>query len=82
MSNLIKTAARCPVMGPAMQTAKSRCMGVGSVAALRAFSGMGNTGRAKLHTSRPVEAKIEEVPFGGKRKNILIPGWQSSRQTS
>jgi len=69
MSNLTKTAARCPVMGPAIQTAKSRGMGVGGVAALRAFSKKANTGRAKLHTSRPVEAKIEEVPFGGKRKN-------------
>jgi len=59
-------------MGPAMQTAKSRGMGIGSVTALRAFSGKANTGRAKLHTSRPVEAKIEEAPFGGKRKHFCL----------
>jgi 5-aminolevulinate synthase len=44
----------------AVQTAKAGKMGLGgvaSVAAIRAFSGKVSTGKAKLHTSRSVEAR-------------------------
>ncbi|KAH8602324.1 pyridoxal phosphate-dependent transferase [Bisporella sp. PMI_857] len=69
MSNLTKIARRCPVMGPAMHAAKSRGMGAGGVSAMRAFSGRTNTGKAKLHTTRPAGAKIEDTLFG--REEIL-----------
>lgn len=70
MSNLQTIARRCPVMGKALavQTAKSGKMGLGGVAALRsirAFSGKTGAGKAKIHTTRPLEARpIEDTLFG------------------
>jgi hypothetical protein len=65
MSNLQALGRRCPIMGKALavQTAKTGKMGLGGVAsiqAIRAFSGKVNSGKAKLHTSRPVEARAME----------------------
>ncbi|TVY60750.1 5-aminolevulinate synthase [Lachnellula suecica] len=70
MSNLQTIARRCPVMGQALavQTAKSSKVGLGGVAALgaiRAFTGKAGSGKAKLHTSRPQEARpLENALFG------------------
>lgn len=70
MSNLQTIAGRCPVMGKALavQTAKAGKVGFGGVAAMktiRAFSGKVSTGKAKLHTSRPYEARaVEDTVFG------------------
>lgn len=72
MSNLQTIARRCPIMGKALaiQTAKSGKMGVagaGAVAAIRAFSGKVNTGKAKLHTSRSQEARAVEGIFANDK---------------
>lgn len=62
MSNLQIIARRCPIMGKALavQTAKAGKMGLGGAAAIRTFSGRVNSGKAKLHTSRPYEARAVE----------------------
>ncbi|PQE32061.1 5-aminolevulinate synthase protein [Rutstroemia sp. NJR-2017a WRK4] len=70
MSNLQTIAGRCPVMGKALaiQTAKAGKMGFGGAAAMKAirmFSGKTNSGKARLHTSRPQEARaLEDTVFG------------------
>lgn len=70
MSNLQTIAGRCPVMGKALaiQTAKAGKMGFGGAAAMtviRAFSGKANSGKARLHTSRPQEARaLDDTTFG------------------
>lgn len=78
MSNLQTIARRCPVMGKAMavQTAKSGKIGLGGVAAIgamRTFSG--KTGRARLHTTRPHEARPMEDTLFGREKSTweLLP---------
>jgi 5-aminolevulinate synthase len=75
MSNLQTIARRCPVMGQALavQTAKSGMgkMGLGSVAALgaiRAFTGKAGSGKARIHTSRPVDARAVEDTLFGREK--------------
>lgn len=78
MSNLQTIARRCPVMGKALavQTAKSGKMGLGGVAAMktiRAFSGKVGSGKAKMHTSRPVEARPIEDTIFGRESGMLIP---------
>jgi 5-aminolevulinate synthase len=65
MSNLQTIARRCPIMGKALavQTARTGKMGLGGAAAIRAFSGKVNSGKAKLHTSRSHEARAVEGIF-------------------
>ena len=76
MSNLQTIARRCPIMGKALavQTAKSGKAGLGGVTALgaiRAFSGKVNSGKARLHTSRPLEARaVENVLFGSENGRL------------
>lgn len=76
MSNLQTIARRCPVMGKALavQTAKTSKVGMGGVAAIgpiRAFtgkSGNNGTGKARIHTTRPREARaIEDTLFNRER---------------
>ena len=76
MSNLQTIARRCPIMGKALavQTAKSGKVGLGGVAALgaiRAFSGKVSTGKARLHTSRPHEARAVEDTLFGRENGTL-----------
>ncbi|KAI9050233.1 hypothetical protein LZ554_006370 [Drepanopeziza brunnea f. sp. 'monogermtubi'] len=75
MSNLQTIARRCPIMGKALavQTAKSSAVGLGGVAALgamRAFSGKVGSGKAKLHTGRPNEARAAEDTLFGRDAHI------------
>jgi 5-aminolevulinate synthase len=65
MSNLQTIARRCPIMGKALavQTARTGKTGIGGAAAIRTFSGKVNSGKAKLHTSRPHEARAVEGIF-------------------
>jgi 5-aminolevulinate synthase len=74
MSNLQTIARRCPIMGKALavQTAKTGKMGLGGAAAIRAFSGKVNSGKAKLHTSRPQEARAVEGIFVNEKGTCLI----------
>ena len=58
----------------AIQTAKSRNVGLGAVAALgalRAFSGKVNSGKARLHTTRPHEARAVEDTIFGREKGMF-----------
>ena len=76
MSNLQTIARRCPIMGKALavQTAKTGKVGLGGVAALgaiRAFSGKVNSGKARLHTSRPHEARAVENGLFGNENGAL-----------
>jgi 5-aminolevulinate synthase len=78
MSNLQTIARRCPVMGHALaiQSAKSGKVGLGAVAALgavRAFSGKVGSGKARLHTSRPNEARAVEAGLFGNENGELVP---------
>ncbi|KAI9746668.1 MAG: mitochondrial 5-aminolevulinate synthase [Claussenomyces sp. TS43310] len=68
MSNLQALGRRCPIMGKAIavQTAKNskvRFGGAAAAGAVRALSGKVGTGRARLHTTRPKEAKAMEGIF-------------------
>jgi 5-aminolevulinate synthase len=74
MSNLQTIARRCPIMGKALavQTAKTGKMGLGSAAAVRAFSGKVNSGKAKLHTSRAQEARAVEGIFVNEKGMCFI----------
>ena len=60
----------------AVQTAKSSRVGLGGVAAIgaiRAFSGKVNSGKAKIHTSRPLEARaVEDTLFGREKGKLTI----------
>lgn len=75
MSNLQTIARRCPIMGKALavQSAKNGKLslgGVGSIGAIRGFSGKANNGKAKLHTSSSYEARAVE---GSLFEKIPIP---------
>lgn len=60
ISKLQVLGQRCPIMGKALAIQSARS-GMGSAAAavagVRAFSGHHKTGKAKIHTSRPHEAR-------------------------
>ncbi|KAG9239744.1 mitochondrial putative 5-aminolevulinate synthase [Amylocarpus encephaloides] len=82
MSNLQTIARRCPVMGKALavQTGKAAHVGLGGAAAIgaiRAFTGKSGsnksvTGKARIHTTRPQEARaIEDTLFGRERVPVL-----------
>jgi 5-aminolevulinate synthase len=81
MSNLQTIARRCPVMGKAMaiQTAKSSLglsskLGLGGVAAIGAMRAFTNkAGKARIHTTRPNEARLEETIFGREKGIPLLP---------
>lgn len=59
-------------MGKAMavQTAKSSKLGLG-VAAFRTFCGKAHTGKARIHTSRPSEARAVEDTLFGREKGLF-----------
>ncbi|KJZ74078.1 5-aminolevulinate synthase [Hirsutella minnesotensis 3608] len=72
MSKLQLFAHRCPVMGKALAVQSAR-NGV-APAALRAFSGQGKQGRARLHTSRTNEARAVESPIlNAREKGRHVP---------
>ncbi|KAK8041985.1 5-aminolevulinate synthase- mitochondrial precursor [Apiospora rasikravindrae] len=65
ISKLQLLGQRCPVMGKALAVQSSR-VGVTAptaVAGMRSFSGHTKAGKAKIHTSRPNEARAVEAPL-------------------
>jgi 5-aminolevulinate synthase len=77
MSNLQTIARRCPVMGKAMavQTARNSKTGFAALAAMkgiRCFSGKSSTGKAKIHTSAPVEARAADGIIIGDKRTFFI----------
>ncbi|KAK7969185.1 5-aminolevulinate synthase precursor [Apiospora saccharicola] len=65
ISKLQLLGQRCPVMGKALAIQSSR-VGVTAptaVAGMRSFSGHTKSGKAKIHTSRPNEARAVEAPI-------------------
>jgi len=77
MSNLQTIARRCPIMGKALavQSSKAAGMGMGGAAAIgamRAFSGKINAGKAKLHTSRSVEARAVDGFVAENGENNVV----------
>jgi 5-aminolevulinate synthase len=87
MSNLQTIAGRCPVMGKALavQTAKAGKMGFGGAAAMkaiRAFSGKTNSGKARIHTTRPQEARaLEDTVFGRDAGRFILFAWTLTHPT-
>lgn len=60
----------------AIQAAKTSKVGLGGVAAIgaiRAFSGKLSTGKARLHTTRPNEARAVEDTLFGRDNGIIAP---------
>jgi hypothetical protein len=87
MSNLQVIARRCPIMGKALavQTAKNGRMRIGGAAAIgaiRTFSGKIHSGRAKLHTSRPSEARALEGSLFVNDKGMCGPASEIYMLTS
>lgn len=75
---LTSIARRCPVMGKALVVQQSRG-GLGGIAsALRAYTGKSSSGKAKIHTSRPKEARaVDDKLFGldkGTPKTTICGG--------
>ncbi|KAK6843622.1 5-aminolevulinate synthase [Apiospora arundinis] len=65
ISKLQLLGQRCPVMGKALAIQSSR-VGVTAptaVAGMRSFSGHAKSGKAKIHTSRPNEARAVDAPL-------------------
>ena len=79
MSNLQTIARRCPIMGKALivQSAKAGKVGFGGgvagLGAVRSISGKVNSGKARIHTSRPKEARAVEDTLFGREKGISFP---------
>jgi len=75
ISKLQLLAHRCPVMGKALavQSAKLGRPGFPVAALSTLTGGHGKAGRAKLHTSRPSEARAVENPlFEGREKGECV----------
>jgi hypothetical protein len=76
MSNLQTMARRCPIMSKALavQTAKTGQYGLGGAAtigAIRAMSSKIGSGKARLHTSRPQDARAVDTPiFSGDKGEL------------
>lgn len=62
ISKLQVLARRCPIMGQAMVAVQGSPHGRRSVAGLKTLAGHGN-GKARLHTSRPQEARPVDGPL-------------------
>ncbi|KAI1335758.1 tetrapyrrole biosynthesis, 5-aminolevulinic acid synthase [Xylariaceae sp. FL0016] len=76
ISKLQLLGQRCPVMGKALaiQSARTGCKmamaGSTTVSGLRHVS---NTSKAKIHTSRPQEARAVETPVFSPRESVQFP---------
>ncbi|KAI8626876.1 5-aminolevulinate synthase [Xylariaceae sp. FL1651] len=76
ISKLQLLGQRCPVMGKALaiQSARVSCktgmVGVSAVSGVRTFSG---TSKAKIHTSRPKEARAVDTPMFTPRESVQFP---------
>jgi hypothetical protein len=77
MSNLQTIARRCPIMGKALaiQSVKSNKIGLAAVAGLGAVRSIHNKvseGKARLHTSRPHEARAVDDSLFGRDKGMCL----------
>ncbi|KAI1122701.1 pyridoxal phosphate-dependent transferase [Nemania abortiva] len=78
ISKLQLLGQRCPVMGKALaiQSARVGCKNPGSMVGASAVSGvrtLSGHAKAKIHTSRPKEARAVDTPMFAPRESVKFP---------